>query len=272
MPIEEPEQLEALDDDELTAISTTPSDRTGARISIPPPIPKQALEHRSLPPERRSGPPPLPTSSSAPPPSRVSTSPGTLKPPPPLGAHASSSLPPPRTTAAPGTNAPATSSVTPSSGIYRISDAAAEVEKFKLAARDLELKVRLRDDLILELKRTLEEQRKLTASAERERDLEREKLARAQQEHEAALSELAAAQTRQAEEAQRTRESALDDLKQIRGIGPSFERKLHALGITSFSQIAAWTDADIARMSDSLAILPQRITRDGWIESAKAKL
>lgn len=61
---------------------------------------------------------------------------------------------------------------------------------------------------------------------------------------------------------------AADDLKKISGVGPVLEKKLHALGITSFAQIAAWTDEDVARIDDELNF-KGRIERDGWIDQAR---
>ena len=62
---------------------------------------------------------------------------------------------------------------------------------------------------------------------------------------------------------------AADDLKRIRGVGAVLERKLHGLGVTRFSQIAARTDADVARVDDQLQFRG-RIERDDWIGQAKA--
>lgn len=217
--MEEVEELEAIDDGDISAVSPAPP-----RTSIPPPIPKQALE-RSQFGERRSplfdggrvsGPPPLAGRSS----------------PPPLR----SSLPPPPPPAGTGQG--------PSSGIYRIPEDKAEVERWQEVVRGLELKVRLRDDLINELKRSLEEHKRLVAAAEARA---------AEAEARAASAPVASA----------------DDLKRIKGIGPAFERKLQSLGVKSYADIAAWTEADVERISEALAILPQRIARDGWIESAR---
>ena len=60
-----------------------------------------------------------------------------------------------------------------------------------------------------------------------------------------------------------------DDLKQLSGVGPALEKKLHAAGVTSFAQIAAWTDADVAAMDEQLSF-KGRIEREGWIAQAKA--
>ena len=59
-----------------------------------------------------------------------------------------------------------------------------------------------------------------------------------------------------------------DDLKQLKGVGPKLEEKLHAAGVTTFAQIAAWGPEDIAEMDDKLSF-KGRIERDGWVEQAK---
>lgn len=58
-----------------------------------------------------------------------------------------------------------------------------------------------------------------------------------------------------------------DDLKELKGVGPALEKKLHDAGVTSFAQIAAWGPDDIAEMDDKLSF-KGRIERDGWIEQA----
>ena len=58
-----------------------------------------------------------------------------------------------------------------------------------------------------------------------------------------------------------------DDLKQLSGVGPALEKKLHAAGVTTFAQIAAWTDADVAAMDEQLSF-KGRIEREGWIAQA----
>ncbi|MCO6382336.1 MAG: 50S ribosomal protein L21 [Vannielia sp.] len=59
-----------------------------------------------------------------------------------------------------------------------------------------------------------------------------------------------------------------DDLKQLSGVGPALEKKLHEAGVTTFAQIAAWTDADIAEMDEKLSF-KGRIEREGWVAQAK---
>ncbi len=63
--------------------------------------------------------------------------------------------------------------------------------------------------------------------------------------------------------------SEADDLRRIKGVGPKLVAILHGLGVTRFSQIAAWTEADIARMDASLGTFAGRITRDNWVEQAR---
>ncbi len=66
-----------------------------------------------------------------------------------------------------------------------------------------------------------------------------------------------------------TRARKVDDLKQISGIGPKLEQVLNARGIRTLAEIAAWSDADIARVDQELGF-DGRIARDGWVAEAKA--
>jgi large subunit ribosomal protein L21 len=61
-----------------------------------------------------------------------------------------------------------------------------------------------------------------------------------------------------------------DDLKQLSGVGPALEKKLHAAGVTTFAQIAAWTPEDVADMDQKLSF-KGRIEREGWIAQAQEK-
>ncbi len=62
-----------------------------------------------------------------------------------------------------------------------------------------------------------------------------------------------------------------DDLKELSGVGPALEKKLHANGVTTFAQIAAWGPAEIADFDEKLSF-KGRIEREGWVEQAKAKV
>lgn len=58
-----------------------------------------------------------------------------------------------------------------------------------------------------------------------------------------------------------------DDLKKISGVGPVLEKKLHALGVTKFAQIAAFSAEDIEKVDTELNF-KGRIERDNWLEQA----
>jgi predicted flap endonuclease-1-like 5' DNA nuclease len=59
-----------------------------------------------------------------------------------------------------------------------------------------------------------------------------------------------------------------DDLKRIRGVGVLIEKKLNALGVSRYDQIANWTAADIERFSEKLDF-KGRIERENWVEQAR---
>ena len=61
------------------------------------------------------------------------------------------------------------------------------------------------------------------------------------------------------------------NLSLISGIGPTIEKKLHAAGITTWEQIAAWTEADVAKWEGELA-LRGRAGREEWVAQAKELL
>jgi predicted flap endonuclease-1-like 5' DNA nuclease len=63
-----------------------------------------------------------------------------------------------------------------------------------------------------------------------------------------------------------------DDLKLISGVGPGLERKLKDAGITSFAQIVALTDAEIANLEANVVKFAGRIKRDDWIGQAQQLL
>lgn len=71
------------------------------------------------------------------------------------------------------------------------------------------------------------------------------------------------------EDLTRTRLAGGDDLKRITGIGPHLERRLNQHGITTFRQIAEWSESDIDRISKELGPFAHRIRRDRWIEQAE---
>ncbi len=65
------------------------------------------------------------------------------------------------------------------------------------------------------------------------------------------------------------RPNTLDDLKLIVGVGPVLERMLQQLGITTYRQIARWTERDIDDFDARLPEFPGRIRRDTWVTQAR---
>ncbi len=59
-----------------------------------------------------------------------------------------------------------------------------------------------------------------------------------------------------------------DDLKKITGIGPVLAKKLNAMGITAFGQIAAFTPEDVDRIGGALKCRTKMLGND-WIGQAK---
>ncbi len=60
-----------------------------------------------------------------------------------------------------------------------------------------------------------------------------------------------------------------DDLKEIEGIGPAMEKLVNEMGFYHFSQIASWSDADVAMVDGEMKTFKGRITRDRWVPQAK---
>ncbi|WP_228849653.1 NADH:ubiquinone oxidoreductase [Halocynthiibacter styelae] len=65
------------------------------------------------------------------------------------------------------------------------------------------------------------------------------------------------------------RAGGADDLKQLKGVGPKLEETLNELGFWHFDQIAAWGTAEIEWV-DARLKFKGRITRDNWVDQAKA--
>jgi len=64
--------------------------------------------------------------------------------------------------------------------------------------------------------------------------------------------------------------SGPDDLTRIRGIGPKIASILQGLGVTTFREIAEFTDDDVDRVGSMLPVYGRRIVDDDWIGQARA--
>jgi predicted flap endonuclease-1-like 5' DNA nuclease len=78
--------------------------------------------------------------------------------------------------------------------------------------------------------------------------------------------------SRERERSAEKRAANEDDLKQIRGIGPKFERALNAAGMRSLSQIAALTPEEIDALAKQINVSAERIRREDWVGRAQALL
>ena len=59
-----------------------------------------------------------------------------------------------------------------------------------------------------------------------------------------------------------------DDLKRIKGIGPTLESTLNEIGIFYFDQIAAWDENEVAWIDNQIDF-PGRVTRENWVNQAR---
>ncbi len=64
------------------------------------------------------------------------------------------------------------------------------------------------------------------------------------------------------------RDDRADDLKLIKGIGPTNERKLNQIGIYHFDQIAGWSYEE-AEWINSFLEFPGRVAREEWVKQAQ---
>lgn len=62
-----------------------------------------------------------------------------------------------------------------------------------------------------------------------------------------------------------------DDLKKINGIGQVLEQMLNRIGITTFQQIARFTEQDIKQVDETFQVFQGRIVRDNWIGGARVE-
>jgi predicted flap endonuclease-1-like 5' DNA nuclease len=60
-----------------------------------------------------------------------------------------------------------------------------------------------------------------------------------------------------------------DPLTRMKGLGPKAEATLNGLGIVQYAQIAAWSEADVARIDAQMGAFKGRIARDRWVEQAR---
>ena len=64
----------------------------------------------------------------------------------------------------------------------------------------------------------------------------------------------------------------IDDLKVLKGVGPSLEVQLHNLGVYKFEQLASFDRAQLEWLDDNLNTVKGSCIRDDWSGQAKALL
>ena len=64
---------------------------------------------------------------------------------------------------------------------------------------------------------------------------------------------------------------AADQLSKIKGIGAALEKKLNAMGISTFAQLAELSETEIVRIEDAIGF-KGRITREDWVGQARKLL
>ena len=87
-------------------------------------------------------------------------------------------------------------------------------------------------------------------------------------------SKKAAAPATKKEAAPKAAEAAAgvkDDVELIGGVGPALKKKLADVGVTTLSQIAAMSAADMSKLDEDLK-LGSRTEREEWVEQAKELL
>ena len=86
----------------------------------------------------------------------------------------------------------------------------------------------------------------------------------------AASSAKVPAETPRPKSAVQQAEAKADDLTKIKGVGPKAAEAIAEAGITSFAQIAGWSDEDVAWADENIKGAKGKASRDDWRAQAKA--
>lgn len=63
--------------------------------------------------------------------------------------------------------------------------------------------------------------------------------------------------------------AAGDDLKALTGVGPALEQKLIEAGVTSYAQVASWSEADLDALEAQISGIKAKAEKGDWINEAK---
>ena len=159
-----------------------------------------------------------------------------------------------------------------------------EIKALVTANRDLELQLSLVGDEKETSNRQLNNLQREIQAKHNAIDTLKSTLARSEQQQHQLESQLKACeqqleeQISQAQAANQApkrytqRPDQVDDLKKIKGIGPTLEKLLNELGIYQFGQLAALNDAEIAWVDEHIEAFKGRIYREQWVQQANALL
>ena len=223
--------------------------------------------------------PPRPLGTPPPPP--VRNLPNASQPPPPLRANASPPLPP--SMRPPSMRPPGSTPVTPPTvpGATsprpdgRIQELLAELmsTRKELTSTGTELRkvTSERNALRIRLVQAENSVRELASASRAEAQL-RAEFVDAHAASSAALRARASELEAALAAASRAQAREQLGLRQIRGIGPAFERALLGLGISTLSQIAELSIGEIERIAPLIKARADRIIRDDWVGQAKQLL
>ncbi|MBX7197169.1 MAG: hypothetical protein K1X94_34285, partial [Sandaracinaceae bacterium] len=64
----------------------------------------------------------------------------------------------------------------------------------------------------------------------------------------------------------------IEALGRIKGVGPKTAKTLFEAGVTSLAHVAAWNEAEIARVAELLGKKPAQIQKAGWVAAARVLL
>jgi predicted flap endonuclease-1-like 5' DNA nuclease len=275
----ESENLEATDGELVpAAVVPSPVVQPPRPVSLPP----RPSGTPIMPPLRPLGTPPPPPVRSLPPLSGPSQQP----PPPPLRANSSppplppSMRPPAPSMRPPGSTLPRPQTATSSTGFRpdggRVQELLAELMRARKELSDTATELRKviseRNALRIRLVQAENSARELASAFRAEAQLRTEFVdahAASSAALRARISELEAAL---AAASRIPKPEEQPSLRQIRGIGPAFERGLLSLGISRVSQIAALGAHEIERIAPLIKARADRILRDDWVGQAKRLL
>jgi large subunit ribosomal protein L21 len=61
-----------------------------------------------------------------------------------------------------------------------------------------------------------------------------------------------------------------DDLTTVKGIGAVSQGRLKEVGVTTFAEIAAWSDEDLDSVAEQIKVSSERMRREDWVGQARA--